>query len=400
MTLKTTLKTLLLLTLSAGVCENVNAQWAPIKSMGGGPTDGCFSFSLNGKGYVGGGSNGSHVRQYDTTTNVWTLKGNAPGNKTRGFGFAFSAHGKGYAGCGSDAMGAMADMWMYNDTANSWTPRADFPGGKRNAMLCFVINDTAYIGGGFDSSGGEWDDFYKYDPFNDTWTQLAYLPMGAVGFPSSFVIGNKGYLVTGMVGTTESNGLWEYNPATDTWTSKTAFPGAARQTAFAFTINSYGYVGGGMSQYDTVFTDMWRYNSITDGWTPVEKIPSQYPAWACAFTVGNTAYVGTGVYFSTAGLPGTDSFKRYRGIANTTGITTTSNNSKIELYPNPANDHITIDVANEPGSVTSITDITGREVKTFTGAQNTLYIGDLQKGIYLVKYTGSSGVATGKFVKQ
>ena len=190
------------------------------------------------------------------------MKGNAPGNKIRGFGFSFVANGKGYAG-GGDTTGShnpTADMWMYNDTTNTWVQKASFPGGGRDAMFCFVINDTAYIGGGFDAAGSGWTDFYKYDPFTDTWTALAALPMGAIGFPVSFVINNKGYVATGQVGVAESNGIWEYDPHTNIWTTKTSMPGIARQAAFGFAINGYGYVGGGMAAYDTVYKDMWRYD--------------------------------------------------------------------------------------------------------------------------------------------
>ena len=400
MTPKTTLKTLLLLTLFVGICmEKANAQWAPIKSLGTGANDGCFSFSLHGKGYVGGGSGSLHFYQYDTTANTWTLKGTTPNNTKRAFGFAFAANGKGYAGCGVNTVGPTADMWMYNDSTNTWTARASFPGGERDAMLCFVINDTAYIGGGFDSSEAEWNDFYKYNPFTDTWTPLAALPMGAIGFPTSFVIGNKGYLATGVFGSSESKAVWQYDPSTDTWTPKSDFPGAARQTAFGFTINSYGYVGGGMAGYDTVFTDVWRYNSITDLWSQVQNYTSSYPAWSTAFTVGNTAYVGTGTYFSGSTLPGTDSFKKYWGIKNTTGTALVNGGKQIELYPNPANDYLTISELAEPGEIISINDLTGREVKRFKRSNGSLFVGDLLPNLYVLKCINSTGTHTVEFIK-
>lgn len=363
--------------------------------------DGCFSFNLHGKGYVGGGSNGSHFYQYDTAANTWNLKGNAPGNKIRGFAYSFVVNGKGYAG-GGDTTGSSticADMWMYNDTTNTWIQKSSFPGGIRDAGFSFVINDTAYAGGGYDGTNVR-DDFYKYNPFTDTWTPLAPLSMGTVGFPAIFVINNKAYMATGLIGPTESTGLWEYNPASDTWTAKADFPGAARETAFGFTINDYGYVGGGMSNYDTVFTDVWRYNTATDVWTSVQSFPSNYPAWSSAFTVGNTAYVGTGSRFSGSSLVGTDSFKRYRGSPNTTGISKINSSHEFEIYPNPANDFITVKGNIEPNSIISVNDITGREVKIFNGATKGLFIGDLQKGLYLVKCVTGSGTYTVKFIRE
>ena len=318
------LPSVLFFTLSLGAVlfsacmESAQAQWVPIASLGAGPTDGCFSFTLHGKGYVGGGSNGGSFYEYDTLANTWTLKGDAPGDKIRGFGFSFVINGKGYAGCG-DTTGnnnSTADLWMYNDTTNTWTQGASFPGGGRDAMLCFAIGDTAYIGGGFDASGDEWNDFYKYVPATNTWTALSALPTG-IGFPASFVINNKGYLATGVV-SAEVQSLWEYDPATDTWTAKASFPGTARQAAFGFSLdNDYGYVGGGMAGYEVVYNDMWRYDPTADSWGTVQSFPSSYPAWSCAFTMGNTAFVGTGTYFDTTTetLFGTDSFKKYYGAS-------------------------------------------------------------------------------------
>ena len=386
----------MLLALFISVCTvHADGQWSPIAKMGVGPTDGCFSFSLHGKGYVGGGSNGSHFYAYDTTANTWTLKGSAPAGRIRGFGIGFMANNHGYAGCGDTC----SDLWMYNDTTNAWTQKTNFPGGQRNAMLCFVINDTAYAGGGFDPAGGEWNDFYKYNPFTDTWTPLGPLPVTGVGFPAWFVINGKGYLAGGEVGTPESNGLWEYDPHTDTWTAKASYPGAARQTAFGFAINNLGYVGGGMAQYDTTFTDMWRYNPVSNTWTASTSFPSKYAAWSTAFTIGNTAYVGAASFINTSTLLGSDSFRRYRD-ASTTGLAQAHNGRQITVCPNPANDHITVSGDLEPGSAITLTDMTGRAIRTFVKQQSDLYIGDLPQGMYLLRCIGTTGIFTERIIKK
>ena len=401
MSRKTILKSLLFLALILlpGI-EKVQAQWSTIHNLGTGPTDGCFSFSLHGKGYVGGGSNGSHFYEYDTTTGSWTLKGNSPGNHIRGFAYSFVANGKGYVGCG-DTTGtniSCSDMWMYDDTTNTWTQKASFPDGSRDAMLCFVINDTAYIGGGFDPAGDAWNEFYKYNPYTDTWTALANLPMGAVGFPASFVINNKGYLATGFVGSAESSGLWQYDPGANTWTAKADFPGAARQTAFGFALGNYGYVGGGMTNYTSVFNDMWRYNPLTDSWASAPDYPSLYSAWSTAFTLGNTAYVGTGSYFGTTSLFGTDSFKRYRGTSTTDA--SEPKTAHISIFPNPVGDYLNIACITGPDARITLSDITGREVKSFTGITTNVYVGDVPKGVYVLKCINTTGIYTEKIIKR
>src|SRR5579872_1339674 len=121
--------------------EKAGAQWSSIARIPGGAIDECYSFSLHGKGYVGGGSDESNFYMYDTSTNMWTLKGNSPGNKWRGAGFAVVLNNKAYVGCGdtTDTNQPCADMWMYNDTTNTWTQKAPFPGGSRDALFAFEI---------------------------------------------------------------------------------------------------------------------------------------------------------------------------------------------------------------------------------------------------------------------
>lgn len=393
---KTTTLIIMLLLLSGALYQPANAQWSPAGKMGSGPIDGCFSFSINGKGYAGGGANGNKFYQYDTTTNAWTLKGNAPGNKIRGWAFSFVVNGKAYV-VGGDTTGSFtecAEVWMYDPDSNSWTQKADFAGGPRDAGFSFVINDTAYIGCGFDGAG-VWNDMWRYNSMTDSWTALNAVPFGNMLFPATFVLNNKGYVATGEVNTVSSayevNTLWMYNPAGDTWTQKADFPGTARQTSFSFVLNGMAYVGGGQAGYVNVYTDMWWYDAITDSWSAAGNTPSSYPAWSTSFAIGNTGYMGTGVYFGTSSLIGTDSFYKYKPVVASAPELAT-NAIEAGVFPNPATDYINITGTINNKDVT-VLDVTGRVVKTFSaGSKQQLYIGDLEPGIYLLKL--KTGVKT------
>lgn len=401
--MKTTTSLIICLVLLVSMSSRtVKAQWSPAGKTGGGPTDGCFSFVINGKAYVGGGSNGSQFYQYDTATHAWTQKGTIPGGGIRGWSFSFALNGKGYM-IGGDSTGNFnecAQVWMYNPDSNTWTHKGNFPGGPRDAGFCFAIHDTGYLGCGFDGMN-VYNDMWKYNPATDTWTQLDTVPFGNLLFPSTFVINNKGYVTVGEINTATSayevNTNWEYEPTTDSWAQKANFPGTARQTAFSFSLNGMGYVGGGQSGYATVYTDMWRYNPTANSWTNAGNIPSQYPAWSTSFAIGNTGYMGTGVYFGATSLFGTDSFYKYKPAP--TEVQETHNASGIKIFPNPAKDQI--DISGLKGDeIINILDVNGRIVKTYGDIKNHLNIGEMKAGIYYIQIQSNTGINVTRVIKE
>jgi hypothetical protein len=87
-----------------------------------------------------------------------------------------------------------------------------------------------------------------------------------------------------------------------------------------------------------------------------------------------------------------------------TGITETSFAASIHLYPNPATNHITIDLpkANEKVEVT-IADITGKIIYKATGIdiqKIEVNTADFAKGIYVVQIQSADFIATQKLVIQ
>ena len=96
----------------------------------------------------------------------------------------------------------------------------------------------------------------------------------------------------------------------------------------------------------------------TDSWTAAATLLSRFtPAWSAHLQLRNTAFVGTGTYF-TSSLADTDSFKKYWGVPNIAlGISNKEPIERVLIYPNPANDHITIQGSMETGTTISINDL-------------------------------------------
>ena len=129
-------------------------NWQKSVSMPGGGRDGGVAFTIGTKIYSGGGAEvgDRDFYEYDTQTKKWTKKANIPSVDTnRGFAAGFTVNGKGYVGLGSNGIYnplAKADLWEYDPDNDTWTAKADFPNTALDGIGVMVIGDKAYIGGG------------------------------------------------------------------------------------------------------------------------------------------------------------------------------------------------------------------------------------------------------------
>lgn len=271
--------------------------WKQKIGVGGIKRTGPFSFSINGKGYIGGGNPGTIYLQndfweYDPETNVWTQKANFGGGK-RSSTVAFSIGNKGYAGTGTQTF-TMRDFWEYDPITNIWTRKADFGGGNREGATAFSIGNKGYLG-----LGNDWglkNDFWEYDPSTNVWTRKADFPgVGRLG-ASGFSIAGKGYMGIGAANTPTGNpkDFWEYNPTTNTWTRKADYIGRIAQ-ATSFAIGNKGYIGLGAGELDDHRNDLWEFDPTANTWTPKANFSGSGRNSAAAFVIGSKAYVAGGL---------------------------------------------------------------------------------------------------------
>jgi len=286
-------------------------SWYPVADMpltvvGKLGRSGAVAFTLNGKGYVGGGYNllngstnplsdfyefdpsvgskgkwrriadfGHTSLQLDSTISArfgcgaFTVKDQAQNDRA-------------FVGWGQDiSQFNYKDLWEYDATNNVWIQRPG-AGSKRQYPFIFVIDNMAYIGGGYNVGGGSYPvDFNKFDVTQlnpdgsgSPWSRKNDLTGkdlngNAITQPRSrqqavtFSINGFGYLTTGTAG---SGDCWQYSPATDTWlqyfalTTNVPIAGPARVAAVGFSINnSFGVLttgGNGNIKYD----DCWKFD--------------------------------------------------------------------------------------------------------------------------------------------
>ncbi len=378
----------------------------------------------------------------------WTQKADFKGSSNRSMAVGFSIGGKGYLGTGREYFSCgmpvpctkdYKDFWEYDPTNNTWTPKADFGGDGRIMAVGFSIGNKGYIGTGVIASNS--NDFWEYDPSKNLWTKKADFPgierWAAVGFS----IGNKGYIGTGGNGIRPFKDFWEYDPSNNTWTQKADFPGTARSGAVGFSIGSKGYIGLGWSQ-DDIKKDFWKYNPENDSWEQIADLPSTSRQSASGFSIGLKGYVVSGhdgTYrndfwewdsttniwsqkpdFGGSGRIHSVGFsvgsKAYFGTGNAsdgdkkdfweynTGITSNSlsfdNADFAKIFPNPANNKITIEYPQEFDI--EIADLSGRQIGSYPQNKTNLII-DLNgypKGIYFLKIISGHKICVEKIIKQ
>lgn len=264
---------------------------------GPGIRDRCIAFSINGKGYIGGGSDPyANVKkndfwEFDTTTNVWTQKANIGGGG-RSAAIGFSIGSKGYAGLGSMASGNPNDIWEYDPVANIWTQKSNFPGGSRTEAAVFTIGNRAYIGTGYSYFNNYRRDFWEYFPEKDSWRQVdSFGGAGRVG-ASTFTIISKGYVGMGESPNTLYKDLWEFSPSTGTWTKKADLPGLARRGSMGFCVDTNGYIVGGYHGFPS--KEVWKYSPATNSWSQKANYTGGLRVNGTVFMIGCRPIVGMG----------------------------------------------------------------------------------------------------------
>ena len=265
--------------------------WLPKTSLTGESRQGAIAFSINGKGYLGLGYNGSYKKdlwEYDPLTDSWTQKADLPGS------------GRSEAvviPIGNDALIAtgyngnfLKDVWIWSSTNNTWVQKNDFTGSQRQGAIGFALSGNGYLGLGY--NGTFLNDFYQYNSVNDSWIPKSNYPAGGRAFCASFTTLTHGYVGLGY-NAGYQNQLYAYDPAADNWTQKSNFPGSARAFTVSYTLNNQGWIGTGDDGVSSL-NDFWLYNPSFDAWVQKASLPGHARRQAAAFVIGNNAYVVSG----------------------------------------------------------------------------------------------------------
>lgn len=373
--------------------------WEIRDSVKGAPRSVCAAFTLEGQGYVVGGVDDFSFKRkmysYNQVQNDWdeevSLGGPNGDGLDRGSASAFSIGTKGYVCLGQgQTNGYFGDLWEYDLTTAAWTQKADFAGGPRRQAVAFAIGNYAYVGTGQDGTGFR-NDFYRYDPINNMWEPMADFAGTPRKQAVGFAMGDDGYVGTGDDGVLR-NDFWQYNVALNEWFQKATFPGTARSGATGWGTFPTGFIATGEDLNSEFKKDVWEYSYFNNTWVQRSDFPGPGRKNAFSFVLDGTAFLGAGyggVFF--------DDFYAYYGIL---GIEENQSQVESSVYPNPAQETITIEVKNA-SEITKLDlfDLTGKKHQvSFQGNTNknsiSLDLSTLETGTYLYVVSMQNGTSS------
>jgi N-acetylneuraminic acid mutarotase len=361
------------------------------------------------------------------------------------------------------------DFYSYNPGNNTWTRRADFGGAERSGAIGFAIGDRGYIGTGntHETMYAPTADVWEYDPNEDQWREVA--AFGGAGRIAgvAFSIGAKAYAGTGMVEDIEAdlnNDLWEFNPPADgelnaDFTANNICLGTNLQFVNNSTVPSnrsitesqwnfgdgntsdsqnpnhtYGSTGTytvtltitdntGNSDTQTRTVNVYELPSADFTFSQVDGLTVSFQQQSFGagefywwFGDGDTAVVGNpthtylmdGIYevcFSAYNMYGCEGKVCKLLDTYTLRIAEKQANSKLKVYPNPAESRFTVSsetLSSEPISII-VSDAIGRTIYSDSFKANGMFSKDIElpkvnAGLYMVKVKNGGDMSRVKLV--
>ncbi len=267
---------------------------------------------------IGDNPSYSYFYAFDTETLTFTQKADSPVSDKMGT-FAFSINGKGYAGggrsygmsnCSFGNVGCFHNsFYEYDPEADIWTQKANIPTAVVGAVAV-AVNGKGYVGLGSRSNATYPDVcsvlWHEYDPETDTWAARQNFMnledavssysgyFSAVTEASAVAVGTDIYVFGGHIklyGNSVSlskDDLRKYNTLTDTWATISTELGGNRKEALGVFLDGKVYAGGGSDGEPT--QDFHEYDPATDTWTQKADIPLPYTTRIASATAGGKAY--------------------------------------------------------------------------------------------------------------
>ncbi|GHE47824.1 hypothetical protein GCM10017764_33790 [Sphingobacterium griseoflavum] len=282
-------------------------EWTKGADFEGLPRSGAVSFSIGDYTYLTTGYGTNSNRFVDTwrfspALQSWEQMSTFPG-EARNNAVSFVIDGKGYVGLGTNSTTMFKDFYEYDPSTNVWTKVADFEGSARYAAVAFSLNGVAYVGTGRDFDGQDFNDFYTFTPdaSGGKWTKVSSTP-NKRSFAFTFVLNGLAYLGGGVSNNQNVSTFYAFDGTN--WIEKEPLSdrddddytyNLTRLSPSAFVLDGTAFISGGLASYNgSPTSSTWRYVASGDYWEEHQSFAGSVRHQAIAFVHGSVAYVATG----------------------------------------------------------------------------------------------------------
>ncbi len=382
----------------------VAQTWQQISDFPADERDDGTTFTIGNSAYCGTGytpwwSTCSDFYSFNMNSETWSTIATLPSGKERQYATGFSYSTVGYILGGINGSNYLNDLWQYNSITNTWIEKTNAPFIGRSGTVNFVINNIAYIIGGRTAINIATNEVWAYDLVNETWTQKNNLPFGCRWRASATTINNKGYILFGRDENNRyCNELFKYDPQLDSWSQISTFPSIGRTYSSIVSLEGELIVTAGMDTLGNYYNDMWQFQPSNLSWNELNSLPSNGRKGGMYFNNNSTLFYTTGITQNNIRLK--ETWKCY----NPASLNEISNPFNVRLYPNPASENIAIEIQNfnqEKNAHYQLINNIGQEILSEDVYQEStqINISSLTKGIYFINYSSSSYFKTIKFIK-
>ncbi|MBN8676785.1 MAG: T9SS type A sorting domain-containing protein [Chitinophagales bacterium] len=366
------------------------------------------TFSIGGYGYLLGGTSMqnpylSDFYRYDPVTDQWEALPSFPG-PPRSYAYAVVYNDKAYMGFGFGPTSDMTDLWEFDPATGVWTEKTPCDCDGRGHPALVEADGKIFVGAG-GSAMGNLNDFWEYDIATDTWTQRPDFPSHKRHHPYHFSLNNLVYIAFGhgsvnIGGSTIYNDLHRYDPQTNTWERMADFPGEKRVAGTQFSLNGKGYVlsGEGEDHYYLEEGEFWEYTPELDTWKQLPSWPGS-GRWAPgSFVIGNTVYATGGTALLSDGS--SENMKdlwayEFPEVSSTVAPQVQS----LQVFPNPATDHLTISADLKEAFQFYILNATGQVVQSGISSNRQVLLNPIPAGLYTIEVVTAQQQYQGRFIR-
>lgn len=174
-----------------------------------------------------------------------------------------------------------------------------------------------------------------------------------------------------------------------------------------FKLNQFQYLNWGESQAQGAVNTIKGYkNGIEVASTTFQGYNNPFLPNTIVLTTAFDDVDEVRFYISAGGYEGNQNFTNHsiNSIQVSTPVLSANSfelNSKLNVYPNPASNHVTIELLTNEFSTLEVYDVSGKFLFTqiLKDKTNTVNIEKLSSGIYFFKVNSSEGTSTNKIIK-